>query len=83
MRNAERENLRALRENYLDESSTGVVGREDIEDVVSRWTGVPSLRSRRRNAKLLRIEEELHKRIIRRTSRLWLWHARFVAHALV
>ena len=38
----ERENLRALREKYhLDESSTGVVGREDIEDVVSRWTGVP------------------------------------------
>src|SRR5213595_815628 len=33
----ERENLRALREKYhLDESSTGVVGREDIEDVVSR-----------------------------------------------
>ncbi len=31
----ERENLRALREKYhLDESSTGVVGREDIEDVV-------------------------------------------------
>src|ERR1017187_2554592 len=38
----ERENLRGLREKYhLDESSTGVVNREDIEDVVSRWTGVP------------------------------------------
>ena len=38
----ERENLRALREKYhLDESSTGIVGREDIEEVVSRWTGVP------------------------------------------
>ena len=37
----ERENLRALREKYhLDESSTGVVGREDVEDVVSRRTGV-------------------------------------------
>ncbi len=37
----ERENLRALREKYhLDESSTGIVGREDIEDVISRWTGV-------------------------------------------
>src|SRR5437868_10014770 len=32
----ERENQRALREKYhLEESSTGVVGREDIEDVVS------------------------------------------------
>src|SRR6266540_3535814 len=36
----ERENLRVLREKYhLDESATGVVNREDIEDVVSRWTG--------------------------------------------
>src|ERR671927_1546675 len=38
----ERENLRDLREKFhLDESSTGVVGREDIEDVVSRWTQEP------------------------------------------
>ena len=38
----ERENLRALRDKYhLDDSTAGIVGREDIEDVVSRWTGVP------------------------------------------
>ncbi len=62
----ERENLRALREQYhLDESSTGVVGREDIEDVVSRWTGVPITSIKEEEAqKLLRIEEELHKRVI-------------------
>src|SRR5437588_762009 len=62
----ERENLRALREKYhLDESSTGVVGREDIEDVVSRWTGVPITSIKEEESqKLLRIEEELHKRII-------------------
>ena len=62
----ERENLRALREKYhLDESSTGVVGREDIEDVVSRWTGVPITSIKEEETqKLLRIEEELHKRII-------------------
>jgi ATP-dependent Clp protease ATP-binding subunit ClpC len=62
----ERENLRALREKYhLDESSTGVVGREDIEDVVSRWTGVPvSSIKEEETQKLLRIEEELHKRVI-------------------
>src|ERR1700726_1834414 len=62
----ERENLRALREKYhLDESSTGVVGREDIEDVVSRWTGVPVTSIKEdEQQKLLRIEEELHKRII-------------------
>jgi ATP-dependent Clp protease ATP-binding subunit ClpC len=62
----ERENLRALREKYhLDESSTGVVNREDIEDVVSRWTGVPiSSIKEEETQKLLRIEEELHKRVI-------------------
>jgi ATP-dependent Clp protease ATP-binding subunit ClpC len=62
----ERENLRALREKYhLDESSTGVVGREDIEDVVSRWTGVPVTSIKEEETqKLLRIEEELHKRVI-------------------
>jgi ATP-dependent Clp protease ATP-binding subunit ClpC len=38
----ERGNLRALREKYhLGESSTGIVGREDVEDVISRWTGLP------------------------------------------
>jgi ATP-dependent Clp protease ATP-binding subunit ClpC len=62
----ERENLRALREKYhLDESATGVVNREDIEDVVSRWTGVPVAAIKEEESKkLLRIEEELHKRII-------------------
>ncbi len=62
----ERENLRALREKYhLDESSTGVVGREDIEDVVARWTGVPITSIKEEEMqKLLRVEEELHKRVI-------------------
>jgi ATP-dependent Clp protease ATP-binding subunit ClpC len=37
----EREKLRVLREKYhLDEAATGVVRREDVEDVVSRRTGV-------------------------------------------
>src|SRR5262245_8493708 len=62
----ERENLRALREKYhLDESSTGVVSREDIEEVVSRWTGVPVTSIKEEETqKLLRVEEELHKRVI-------------------
>src|ERR1700729_1031804 len=62
----ERENLRALRDKYhLDESSTGVVNREDIEDVVSRWTGVPITSIKEEETqKLLRIEEELHRRVI-------------------
>jgi ATP-dependent Clp protease ATP-binding subunit ClpC len=62
----ERENLRALRDKYhLDDSAAGIVGREDIEDVVSRWTGVPvnSIKEEE-TQKLLRVEEELHKRVI-------------------
>ena len=62
----ERENLRALRDKYhLDDSTAGIVGREDIEDVVSRWTGVPiSSIKEEETQKLLRVEEELHKRVI-------------------
>jgi ATP-dependent Clp protease ATP-binding subunit ClpC len=62
----ERENLRVLREKYhLDDSATGVVSKDDIEEVVCRWTGVPvaSIKEEE-SAKLLRIEEELHKRVI-------------------
>ncbi|MBX7222974.1 MAG: ATP-dependent Clp protease ATP-binding subunit [Blastocatellia bacterium] len=49
---------------YL-ESAVAVVGKEDIEEVISRWTGIPiaSLKEEEMQ-KLLRLEEELHKRII-------------------
>ena len=62
----QRENLRALRDKYhLDDSSAGIVTREDIEDVVSRWTGVPITSIKEEETqKLLRVEEELHKRVI-------------------
>ncbi|MBY0375121.1 MAG: ATP-dependent Clp protease ATP-binding subunit, partial [Bryobacteraceae bacterium] len=62
----ERENLRVLREKYnLDDTSTGVVTKDDIEDVVARWTGVPMTSIKEEEiSKLLRIEEELHKRVI-------------------
>src|SRR5437660_339215 len=62
----ERENMRQLREKYnLDDSSTGVVTKDDIEDVVARWTGVPMTSIKEEEiAKLLRIAIELHKRII-------------------
>ncbi len=62
----ERENLRALRDKYhLDDSAAGIVGREDIEDVVSRWTGVPVTSIKEEETqKLLRVEEELHKSVI-------------------
>ena len=62
----ERENLRLLREKYnLDDTSTGVVTKDDIEDVVARWTGVPMTAIKEEEvSKLLRIEEELHHRVI-------------------
>ncbi|MGH9417368.1 MAG: ATP-dependent Clp protease ATP-binding subunit [Terriglobales bacterium] len=62
----ERENLRVLREKYqLDDNVAGLVERADIEDVVARWTGVPVHAVKEEEMqKLLRIEEELHKRII-------------------
>ncbi|MCC7155604.1 MAG: ATP-dependent Clp protease ATP-binding subunit [Bryobacterales bacterium] len=62
----ERENLRVLREKYnLDDTSTGVVTKDDIEEVVAKWTGVPMTSIREEEAqKLLRIEEELHKRVV-------------------
>ena len=62
----ERENLRLLREKYnVDETAMGVVTREDIEEVVARWTGVPVTSIKEEEmSKLLRIEDELHKRII-------------------
>ena len=62
----EKEHLRALREKLkIDDSSTGIVTREDIEEVVARWTGiaVTSIKEDEQQ-KLLRIEEELHRRII-------------------
>src|SRR5579875_1240456 len=62
----ERENLRLLREKYnIDETATGEVTEEDVEEVVSRWTGVPITAIKEEEmSKLLRIEEELHKRVI-------------------
>src|ERR1700759_2034271 len=62
----EKEHLRMLREKLkIDDSSTGIVTREDIEDVVARWTGIQvSAIKEDEQQKLLRIEEELHRRII-------------------
>jgi len=62
----EREKLRQLREKFnLDDSISATVTREDIEEVVSRWTGIPvSSIKEEEMQKLMRIEEELHKRII-------------------
>jgi ATP-dependent Clp protease ATP-binding subunit ClpC len=62
----EKESLRQLRERLkIDDSSTGTVTRDDIEEVVSRWTGVAVTSIKEdEQQKLLRIEQELHKRVI-------------------
>jgi ATP-dependent Clp protease ATP-binding subunit ClpC len=62
----EKDLLQKLREKLkLDDSASGMVTREDIEEVVARWTGiaVTSIKEDEQQ-KLLRIEEELHKRVI-------------------
>jgi ATP-dependent Clp protease ATP-binding subunit ClpC len=68
-RNEERlalENLKSVKEKFnLDDSCIGVVTKEDIENVVSKWTGIPASSIKEEEmTKLLRIEEELHKRVI-------------------
>ena len=63
----ERENLEQVREkfNISETASMGVVTRADIEDVVSKWTGVPVTSIKEEEMiRLTRIEEELHKRIV-------------------
>jgi ATP-dependent Clp protease ATP-binding subunit ClpC len=62
-----RENLRNIRDkfNISETSSMGVVTKSDIEDVVSRWTGVPvNAIKEEEMQRLSRIEDELHKRIV-------------------
>jgi ATP-dependent Clp protease ATP-binding subunit ClpC len=63
----ERENLRNVREkfNISETSSVGSVTRADIEEVVSKWTGVPVTSIKEEEMlRLTRIEDELHRRIV-------------------
>ncbi|MBM3801829.1 MAG: ATP-dependent Clp protease ATP-binding subunit [Acidimicrobiia bacterium] len=68
-RNEERiqmENLRSVKEKFnLSDTTIGVVTKEDVENVVAKWTGIPVTSIKEEEmAKLLRIEDHLHKRII-------------------
>ena len=60
------ENLKVIRERWKIKAAPPLrVEREDIEEVISRWTGVPVASIHEEEmSKLLRMEEELHKRII-------------------
>ncbi len=60
------EQLLAFELNNLEDSFLAVeVTREDVEEVIARWTGIPVQSIKQEEAKkLLQIETELHKRII-------------------
>ncbi len=51
------------------ENVAALVVKQDIDDIVARWTGIPvSALQEEEMIKLLRIEQELHKRIISQES---------------
>ncbi len=58
--------LLSLELKTLEDSFFAVeVSRDDVEEVIARWTGIPIQSIKREEAtKLLEIEEELHKRIV-------------------
>jgi ATP-dependent Clp protease ATP-binding subunit ClpC len=62
----EQENLQVIRERWkLDTKTPLKVTREDIEEVIAKWTGIPlSSIHEEEMSKLLRMEDELHKRLI-------------------
>ncbi len=64
---AARENLQVVRERFDVRSNARrvVVGRAEIDEVVSKWTGVPLASiNQDESDKLLRMEDELHRRVI-------------------
>jgi ATP-dependent Clp protease ATP-binding subunit ClpC len=63
---AQRENLHIVREHWdMGGAPPQEVTKADIDDVVSKWTGIPiTAVKEEESTKLLRMEEELHKRIV-------------------
>src|SRR5216117_796990 len=62
-----RENLQFVREKFDVKSSARkvIVGKAEIDEVVSKWTGVPMASiNQDEGDKLLRMETELHRRVI-------------------
>ena len=59
---------RELEENWRAEEGAGEqpeIGEEEIADIVSMWTGIPVFKlTEAESQKLIRMEEELHKRVI-------------------
>src|SRR6185295_8731887 len=67
---AQRENLHIVREHWdMGLPGSHEVTKEDIDEVVSKWTGIPiTAVKEEESAKLLRMEEELHRRIVSQES---------------
>jgi ATP-dependent Clp protease ATP-binding subunit ClpC len=64
---AARENLMSVRERFDVKSSARrvVVNKQEIDEVVAKWTGVPMTAiNEDESSKLLRMEDELHRRVI-------------------
>jgi ATP-dependent Clp protease ATP-binding subunit ClpC len=62
---AARENLQLTRERFDGKVRRVVVSKSDIDEVVSKWTGVPiSSINQDEGDKLLRMEQDLHKRVV-------------------
>jgi ATP-dependent Clp protease ATP-binding subunit ClpC len=62
-----RENLQFVREKFDVKSSARkvIVGKQEIDEVVAKWTGVPITSiNQDEGDKLLRMEAELHRRVI-------------------
>src|ERR671921_25597 len=62
-----RENLQFVREKFDVKSSARkvAVGKQEIDEVVSKWTGVPLASiNQDEGDKLLRMEQDLHKRVV-------------------
>src|SRR4030095_1890507 len=60
-----RENLQLTRERFDGKVRRVIVNKADIDEVVSKWTGVPiSSINQDEGDKLLRMESDLHKRVI-------------------
>jgi ATP-dependent Clp protease ATP-binding subunit ClpC len=61
----EREKLQAAREKFDVKSRRVVVSKGDIDEVVSKWTGVPIASiNQDEGDKLLRMEADLHRRVV-------------------
>jgi ATP-dependent Clp protease ATP-binding subunit ClpC len=61
----ERDKLQLVRESFKVQQDHSRVTKADIEEVISRWTGIPlSAIKEEEMEKLLRMEDELHKRIV-------------------